>query len=50
MPYKSQKQMAMMHAKMPQMAARWDAEMKAKGQKFPTKKAAKKTAPKRKGK
>ena len=31
MPYKSEKQRKFMHAKHPDIAARWDEEMKAKG-------------------
>jgi hypothetical protein len=37
MPYKSKAQMAMMHAKHPEVAKKWDAEMKEKGEPMPKK-------------
>lgn len=37
MPYKSKKQSAFMHSQHPDIAARWDAEMKTKGEHIPTK-------------
>lgn len=47
MPYRSEKQRAFMHAQHPKIAARWDKET---GGKVVKKSAAKKSAPKRKGK
>lgn len=45
MPYRSEKQRKYLHAKHPEIAARWDKE--TGGKVAPKKKAAKKAAPKR---